>query len=121
MRRSIALVLLFVAGCGSGSSLDTAAAEKFVRSSYSNVDMVDLKVEGPEYATVSTIPESHRTKPADKPAACAVRVKFTWRDENRTTHDDWVVWVTGDHQVIDRTGNGDGDNWRQHVRAIAKK
>jgi hypothetical protein len=121
MRRSIALVVfLFVAGCGFGPNPDTAAAEKFVRSSYSNVEIERLETEGPEYATVSKIPDSHRVKPADRPAACGVRVRFTWRDGNRTTHDDWVVWVTSDHQAIDRSGNGSGDNWRQLVRSAAK-
>ena len=116
---------LFTAGCmetpDHAAAADQAAAEACVRNAYSNVEMVKIAVEEPEYAAVSKVPDSHRTKPADSPATCGVRVRFTWRDENRTTHDDWVVWVTSDHKMIDWSSNPVGDKWRQYVQSAAKK
>jgi hypothetical protein len=121
MRRSIALVFLFVVGCGTSSEPDTDAAREYVRRAYSNVDIV-LDVEEPEYATIPKIPRDHLAKSVpDRSAACGVRVRFTWRDGNRTTHDDWVVWLTSDHKAVDWTGNPNGDKWRQFVRSLAKK
>jgi hypothetical protein len=121
MRRSICLVFLFLIGCGMGPNPDAVEAEKYVRSHYSNVEMVQIVAEEPEYAAVSKVPDSHRAKPSDQPPACGVRVRFTWRDEGRTTHDDWLVWVTNDHQPIDWSGNPAGDNWRQYLRSHAAK
>jgi hypothetical protein len=48
-------------------------------------------------------------------------VRFRLRDGGRTTNDNAVVWVTGDHNAVDWTGNPDGDNRRQYVRRFAKK
>jgi hypothetical protein len=121
MKKGIAFVFLCVAGCGSGSNPDTAAVEKYIRNSHANVELVKIEVEDPEYGTFSKVPDSHRTKPADKPAACGVRVRFHWKDGSRTTHDDRVVWVTSDHQPVDWSGNPEGDNWRKYVRSLAKK
>ena len=121
MQRSIALVFLFAVGCARAPNPDTGAAEKYVRNNYANVQITDIASEEPEYATVSKVPAGHRTKPSNKPVACGVRVRFTWRDGNRTTHDDWVVWVTSDHHAVDWSGNPDGDKWRQYVRSCAKK
>jgi hypothetical protein len=121
MRRSFALVFLFVVGCGTATNPDMVAARELVRSLYSSVDPV-LVVDGPEYAAIPKIPKKGAGKsPADRPAACGVRVKFVWQDGGRTTHDDWVVWVTSDHKAIDWSGNADGDNWRQYVRSFAKR
>jgi cysteine synthase len=120
MKRSIAVVFLFVAGCGANP--DTAAVEKYLRSTYSNVDVLQIEpIEAPEYVTVSKVPNSHRSKPSDKPAVCGVRVRFHWKTGNRTTHDEQIVWVTGDHQAVDWSGNPEGDNWRKYVRTLAKK
>jgi hypothetical protein len=121
MRRLIALAFLFAAGCATGPNPDAVAAEKYVRNGYTNVEMVQLESEEPEYAAFPKIPNSHRPKPADRPAACGVRVRFTWRDEGRTTHDDWLVWVTSDHEAIEWTSNPVGDNWRQYLRSHAAK
>jgi hypothetical protein len=121
MRRSIALVFLFLAGCAASTEPDTDAARAYVRSGYSNVDIV-LDVEEPEYATIPKIPRDHLASSVpDRSAACGVRVRFTWRDGNRTTHDDWVVWVTSDHKAVGWSGNPDRDKWRQYVRSVAKK
>jgi hypothetical protein len=49
-----------------------------------------------------------------------VRVRFTWKDENRTTHDDMVVWVSGDHKAVGWSNNPNGDRWRQFVQSVAK-
>jgi hypothetical protein len=120
MRRSFALVFLFGIGCGTASNPDTVAAREFVRSLYSSADTV--LVEGPEYAAIPKIPKKAvGSSPPDRPAACGVRVRFRHRDGDRTTSDDWVVWVTSDHKAIDWSGNPDGDNWRQFVRSFAKK
>jgi hypothetical protein len=121
VQRSIPLILLFVAGCSSGPTPDAIAAAEYVRSHYSNVEMVRLETEVPEYAAVAKITDGHRVKPWDSAAACAVRVRFSWRDGNRTTHDDWVVWVTGDHKALDWSSNSNRDNWRRYVRSFAKK
>ena len=115
IRPLMALTALCVVGCGTDSSQDAAAATAFVRSMYSNVDTTIVAVEKPEYATILKIPRKGVA------AACGVRVRFEWRDGNRTTHDDWVVWVTSDHKAIDWSGNADGDNWRRYVRSFAKK
>jgi hypothetical protein len=115
MRRLMALLALCVAGCGTDSSQDMAAAQAYIRNMYSNVETTIVAVEEPEYATVSKIPKKGAT------AACGVRVRFKWRDENRTTHDDWIVWVTSDHQAVAWSSIADGNNWRQYVRSCAKK
>jgi hypothetical protein len=116
MRRSFALVCLFGIGCGNASQPDTDAAREFVRTFYSNVETVLDGDPEPEYAAIPSIP----TKRAGS-ASCGVRVKFLWRDGSRTTHDDWVIWVTSDHKAIDWSSNVDGDNWRQYVRSVAEK
>ena len=115
MRRSILFAFLLVAGCDTGPNPDTVAARELVRSLYLNVDTTFVAVEEPEYATIPKIPKKGVA------AACGVRVKFEWRDGSRTTHDDWVVWVTSDHKAIDWSGNPVGDNWRQWVQSFAKK
>jgi hypothetical protein len=126
MRRSILLVVLFVAGCEAEAvpDPDTAAAREFVQRSYSNpaISLDITGVEAPEYATIRKIPRDHLAKSApDRSAACGVRVRFTWRDENRSTHDDWVVWVGSDHKAVGFSGNGNGDKWRQYVQSLATK
>ncbi|HEV3165997.1 MAG TPA: hypothetical protein VGZ22_18360 [Isosphaeraceae bacterium] len=124
MRRSVALFLLVVVGCGSSSKPDTDAAREYVRSFYSNPAIaLDITInEEPEYANIPKLPRKFLGKSApDTSAACGVRVRFTWRDENRTTHDNWVVWVTSDHKAVGWSGNPDGDNWRQAVRSLAKE
>jgi hypothetical protein len=124
MRRSIVLVFLFVAGCGTASTADTDAAREYVRSFYSSPG-IDLDItldEEPEYAAISNIPRDRLvSSAADRSAACGVRVRLTWRDGNRTTHDDWVVWVTSDHKAVGWSSNPDRDKWRQYVRSFAKK
>jgi hypothetical protein len=122
MRRSMAvLFLLIVAGCSMGPNPDTVEAEKFVRNRHNNVTIFRLEVEEPEYATFANIPDSRRTKPPEKPAACAVRIRFTWGYDNRRTHDDWLVWMSSDHKMVDYGRNPESDNWRRYVRAAAKK
>jgi hypothetical protein len=124
MRRSFALVFLFGIGCGTASNPDTLAAREHVRSFYSSPAItLDITLnEEPEYAAIPKIPKKGvGSSPADRPAACGVRVRFRHRDGGRTTSDDWVVWVTSDHKAIDWSGNPDGDNWRQYVRSFAKK
>jgi hypothetical protein len=122
MRRLFAVVLLFGIGCGSGSNPDTVAARGLVQSLYENADSLSLTVEEPEYAAIPKIPKKGvGSSPADRPAACGVRVKFRWRNGGRTTTDDWVVWVTSDHKAIDWSGNADGDDWRRYVRSFAKQ
>ena len=124
MRRSVALLLLFVVGCGTSSNPDTDAAREHVRSFYSSPAItLDITLnEEPEYATIPKIPRDHLANSVpDRSAACGVRVRFTWRDGNRTTHDDWVVWVTSDHKAVGWSGNPDGDKWRQYVRSVAEK
>ena len=124
MRRSVALLLLFVVGCGTSSEPDTDAAREHVRSFYSSPAItLDITLnEEPEYATIPKIPRDHLANSVpDRSAACGVRVRFTWRDGNRTTHDDWVVWVTSDHKAVGWSGNPGGDKWRQYVQSVAKK
>jgi|SRR5579864_981272 len=122
MRRSFALVLLFGIGCGSATNPDSVAAREYVRSLYSNVETEVDVVGEPEYASIPKIPvRGIGIAPADRPAACGVRVKFLYRDGGRTTHDDFVIWVTSDHKAISWSSNADGDNWRQYVRSFAKK
>ena len=124
MRRSVALLLLFVVGCGTSSEPDTDAAREHVRSFYSSPAItLDITLnEEPEYATIPKIPRDHLANSVpDRSAACGVRVWFTWRDGNRTTHDDWVVWVTSDHKAVGWSGNPGGDKWRQYVQSVAKK
>ena len=122
MRRSIAVVVFFFVGC-SGPNADTAAVEKYLRSTHANADVFQIdKLEGPEYVAGVKVPDSHRSKKSDnKPAACGVRVRFTWKDGSRTTHDNQIVWVSSDHEVVDWSGNPEGDNWRNYVRSLAKK
>lgn len=124
MRRSVALLLLFVVGCGTSSMPDTDAAREHVRSFYSSPAItLDITLnEEPEYATIPKIPRDHLANSVpDRSAACGVRVRFTWRDGNRTTHDDWVVWVTSDHKAAGWSSNPDGDKWRRYVRSVANK
>jgi hypothetical protein len=127
MRRSIALVSLaslFVAGCGTSSEPDTDAAREYIRNCYSNPAIsLDITLdEEPEYAAIPKIPRDQLAKSApDRSAACGVRVRFTWRDENRTTHDDWVVWVASDHKAVGWSSNPKRDKWREYVRSFAKK
>src|SRR5438874_1707148 len=127
MRRFIALVVLcvlFVSGCGTAAKPDIEAARTFVRSRYSNPGIaLDINgVEGPEYATVPKIPRDHLADGyPDRSAVGAVRVRFTWRDGNSTTHDDCVVWVSSEHKGVGWSSNADGDKWRQFVRSVAKR
>ena len=130
IRRSIALVslvFLFAAGCGTGGTAvksDNAAAREFVRSFHSAPDTtLEMNLDGePEYATIPKIPRDHLARDVpDRAAACGVRVKFTYRDGNHTTHDDWVVWVSDNHKAVGFSSNADGDKWRQFVRSVAKK
>jgi hypothetical protein len=127
MRRSIAFVCfasLLVVGCGTSSQPDTDAAREYIQSCYSNPAIsLDITLdEEPEYAAIPKIPRDRLVKSApDRSAACGVRVRFTWRDENRTTHDDWVVWVASDHKAVGWTRNPDRDKWRSYVRSFAKK
>jgi hypothetical protein len=120
MRQPIALVCLFLTGCGTASKSDTGAARELVRSFYPAADTVN--VEEPEYANIPKIPKIGGVgSSTDRSAVCGVRVRFRYRDGGRTTRDDWVVWVTSNHKAIDWSGNADGDNWRQYVRSFAKK
>jgi hypothetical protein len=122
MRRSLALLCLFGIGCGNSSAPDTDAAQEFVRSRYANVETLLDVDQSPEYATIPNIPTKRVGSASQvRPAACGVRVRFHWRDGSRTTHDDWVVWVTDDHKAIGWSGNADGDNWRRYVRSFAKQ
>jgi hypothetical protein len=118
MRRAIVLVCLFAIGCATGPNPDTEAARDLVRRSYSNpaIELVLDVDEQPEYAAIAKIP----TRNAGS-AACGVRVRFQWRDGNRTMHDDWLVWVTDDHKAIGWTGNPERDNWREYVRSLARQ
>ena len=110
MRRSFALVFLFVIGCGDGSKPDSDAARAFLRRL--NIYAENVIVDEPEYAAIPKIPRRDAgTSAPDRAAACGVRIKFLYRDGSRTTHDDWIVWVTSDHKAIGFTGNGEGDNW----------
>jgi hypothetical protein len=127
VRRAIVLVFLaflFVTGCGRSSKPDTDAARAFVRRYYSSSHIsfeFDL-VEGPEYATIPRIPRDLiESGYPDKPADGGVRVRFTWREENRTTHDDVIVWLSSDHKAVGWSRNPRGDRWRQFVQSIAKK
>ena len=125
MRRLIALLLLlvpFLCGCGSAAQ-DVAAAKQFVAGFYSNpaIDFKVDKVEGPEYAMVQRIPRDHLGKDhPDSSAACAVRVWFTWRDGERTTHDSWIVWVSKDHKGVGFS-DPSRDEWRNLVKSVAKQ
>jgi hypothetical protein len=124
MRRSIIVLLLFVAGCGKDTAPDTAAARAFVRSKYSasHITLTYDLVEEPEYATIPKIPRDHIAPGfPDRAAACGVRVKFTWKTGNSTTRDDWIVWVSSDHKGVGFSPNPSGDNWRQLVQSAATK
>ena len=124
MQQSVALSLLFVAGCGTSSKPETSAARELVRSFYSSpaITLDITRCEEPEYATIPKIPRDHLANSVpDRSAACGVRVGFTWRDGGRTTHDDWVVWVTSDNKAVGWSGNPDGDKWRQYVQSVATK
>lgn len=130
MRYSLALLTLFMLGCAPASNpdpgpkLDIAAAREYVRKSYSAPHIsfdFDL-VEGPEYADIPKIPRDHLANWApDRSASCGVWVKFTYRDGNRTTHDDWIVWVNSDHKAVGFSGNPKRDKWREFVRSVARK
>ncbi len=118
-----ACAALFLAGCG-GSKAETDAAREYVHKYYSNpgIDFTINQIDEPEYAAIAKIPRDHlASTAADRSAACGVRVKFTWVDGSRTTHDDWIVWLGSDHQPVGFTGNGSGDKWREFVQAAAKK
>jgi hypothetical protein len=122
MRRSLALLCLFGIGCEYGTAPDTDAAQAFVLRLHSNVDTIVNVDPEPEYAAIPNIPTRRAASASEeKPAACGVRVKFHWQDGGRTTHDDWVVWVTSDHKAVGWSSNADGDNWRPYVRSFAKK
>ena len=124
MRRSMLLLFLFVAGCGSSTELDVAVARAYVRKSYSasHITFTYDLVEGPEFANIPKIPRDHIAAGfPDRAAACGVRVKFTWKYDNRTTHDDWIVWVSSDHKAIGFSGNEHGDKWRAFVQSLAQK
>ena len=123
MRRSTTLGLLFVIGCETAPNpnivSDKNAARELVQSLHRPMDII---VEDSEYATIPKIPRKGVGKsPPDRAAACGVRVLMEYRDGNRFTTDDWVVWVTSDHKAIDWSGNPVGDNWRQWVQSFAKK
>jgi hypothetical protein len=125
MRRTLLLACLFLAGCWTTSTkkLDTAAAREFVRGIYSNPAIhLEMNVDDePEYVTVAKIPrERLGASVPDRSAACAVRVRFSWRDENRATHDDMIVWVNSEHKAVGWSSNTKGDKWREHVRSLAK-
>jgi hypothetical protein len=116
----LVLVCLFAIGCGSKSAADTESAQELVRSLNHNTEFV--LVEGPEYVNIPKIPKhGPGDRRPDRGAVCGVRIRFISRDEGRTTRDDWVVWVTGEHKAIDWASNGEGDNWRQYVRSLAKR
>ncbi len=103
---------------------DTNAAREFVHSFYSNpaISFDITRCEEPEYATIPKIPRDHLVKSVpDRSAACGVRIAFTWRDRGRTTHDQWLVWVTSDHKAVGFSDNAGADNWRQYVQSVAKK
>jgi hypothetical protein len=120
----ISVVSLFVAGCANSSKPDTDAAREFVRRFYSagHITLQFDLVEEPEYATIQKIPRDHTASAyPDRSADAAVRIRFTWRDGNRTTHDDMVVWVSSEHKAVGWSNNQDGDKWREHVRSCAKK
>lgn len=124
LRPFISFLFLFVFGCGTSSKPDTDAARGFVRSFYSNpaISFDFDAVDEPEYAVIPKIPRDHlATSAPDRSAACGVRVKFTWRDGSRTTHDDCVVWVASDHKAVGWSRNPNGDKWRQFVQSVAKK
>jgi hypothetical protein len=129
MQRLIFLTFLIglpALGCGTAAQ-DIAAAREQVRRMYSKSGDLEFNlVEGPEYAEIPKIPRDHLASwAADRPAACGVRIKFTWRQEigweNRTTRDDWVVWVSKDHKPAGFSPNGHGDDWRELVHSAAKR
>jgi hypothetical protein len=98
----------------------SANALECVRKLYPAADKVH--VEGPEYAAIPKLPGGHNARLSkDRPVACGILIRFRWRDGSRTTHDDWVVWVTSDHKAVDWSGNEGGDKWRPNVRSFAKK
>jgi hypothetical protein len=125
MRRSIPLLLLFVSGCGSGNDpkRDAAAARDYVRSCFNPAISVEMVLdEPPEYASIPKIPRERLVKTApDRSATCGIRVRVTYRDEGRTSHDDWIVWVGGDHKGVAWSSNNFGDTWREHVQSLAQK
>ena len=124
MRRWIALVLLLVVGCGTASKSDKEAAREFVHSFYSapGITVEMTTDEEPEYATFPKIPRDHLAREVpDRSAASAVHVRFTWREENRTTHDDMLVWVDSNHKAVGWSMNPQGDRWRSYVRSYAQK
>jgi hypothetical protein len=126
MRQSIALVFLFTVGCGaapnpvSTSKADTDAARAFVVKLYPTAD--EFVVEEPEYAAIAVIPKiGPGDKSPDRSAACGIRVRFRYREENRTSHYDSLVWVTSEHKAINWTSDTHGDKWREYVRSLGKK
>jgi hypothetical protein len=125
MRRPLVVVFRFVTGCGTEttSKLDAAAARELVRKFYSSPSItLDLTLdEEPEYAAIPKIPRDHLAKGVpDRSAACGVRVRLRHQDGGRTTRDDWIVWVTSDHQAVGWSRNPGRDNWRPYVRSVAK-
>ena len=124
MRRSVILIFVFMVGCGSARESDVATARAFVQSMYSSPGIyTDITLdEDPEYANIPKIPRDHLASWApDQSAACGVRVRFSYQENNRTTHDDWVVWVNSDHKAVGWSGNPNGDNWRQYVQSLANQ
>jgi hypothetical protein len=120
MRRLFIFVILLASGCGTSPNPDADAARGLVRGLHPDAE-IDL-VDGPEYTAVPKIPKHGPgdTSP-DRPAAGGVRVRFLYRDGDRTTRDDWMIWVSGDHKAIDWSGNPDGDDWRRYLRSLAKE
>jgi len=125
MRRSFALVLLFVIGCAAPSpdsdpsKADTDAAQAYIRKTYPNAEI--LLVEGPEYADIQKIPKrTQGDRPSDKTAACGVYVKFHYTDNHGNVTDGWVVLVSSDHQVV-RWFGVKRENWREFVQSLARK
>src|SRR5579863_10733924 len=123
MRRASVVVFLglvfpFVVGCelDTGPNPDVVAAGEFVRKMYSNVWSNVIPQAYPEYANIPTIPRDHLAKDAaDRSAACGVRVLFEWRDQNRFTTDDWIVWVNTEHKAVGFSPNPKKDDWRPWV------
>lgn len=124
MRRPLILLLLFVAGCGNSAMYDVPAARAYVRGKYSadHITFTFELVEEPEYATIAKIPRDYIAAGyPDRAAACGVRIKFSWKTENRTTHEDWIVWVSSEHKAVGFSRNEHGDKWREFVQTWVKK
>lgn len=122
MRQSTALLVLFFAGCSAAPNADTDAAREFILRMYPNTEF--LLVEGPEYANVPQFPiGSSSDKMSDKPAICAVRIRYRAQlEEGRRMTDDTLVWIGSDHKALNWSGKGgSGEDWRRYVQSFAKK